>query len=376
MATVADLLVALDRIAPFRLAESWDNVGLLLGAPETPCDRVLVALEVTPEVIDEARRRDVHAIVAHHPLLFRPLKSLAETTPQTRMLAALLRAGIALIAAHTNWDSVADGTNGEIADRLQLSNRIFLSPAPAQRAFKYAVFVPTTHVAVVIDAVNAAGAGIIGNYSHCTFRTPGTGTYKPLEGASPFAGKIDNLEQAEEVRLETVCPANRLSALIDAVKSAHPYEEVAFDVYPLESPAPSHYGLGLVGDLPQPVPLHAFAETCKSALARDSRQPLTTVGMIGDGSHPVHRIAICSGGGGSMVQQAIASRADVFLTGEMTHHDAADLLQGGLAGILVGHFASEVIANQRLADRIRQQPGLQDVELVVSTDERGPVVRV
>jgi dinuclear metal center YbgI/SA1388 family protein len=376
MATVADLLVALDRIAPFRLAESWDNVGLLLGAPEAACERVLVALEVIPEVIDEARRRDVHAIVAHHPLLFRPLKSLAETTPQTRMLSALQRAGIALIAAHTNWDSVADGTNGEIADRLQLTNRVFLSPAPTQRAFKYAVFVPTTHIAVVIDAVHAAGAGIIGNYSHCTFRISGTGTYKPLQGANPFAGKIDNLEQANEVRLETVCPADKLSALIDAVKSVHPYEEVAFDVYPLENPSPSQFGLGLVGDLPQSTPLRDFAEMCKRAFARDGKQALTTVGMIGEASRPVHRIAICSGGGGSMVQRAIASKADAYLTGEMTHHDAADLMQGGLTGILVGHFASEVIANQRLADRIRQQPGLQDVEVIVSTDEKGPVTRV
>ncbi len=376
MATVADLLVALDRIAPFRIAESWDNVGLLLGAPEAACERVLVALEVTPEVIDEARRRDVHAIVAHHPLLFRPLKSLAETTPQTRMLSALQRAGIALIAAHTNWDSVADGTNGEIADRLQLSNRVFLSPAPAPRAFKYAVFVPVTHVATVIEAVHAAGAGSIGNYSHCTFRTPGTGTYKPLQGANPFAGKVDHLEHAEEVRLETVCPTDKLASLIDTMKSVHPYEEVAFDVYPLENPAPSRFGLGLVGDLPQSTPLRNFAETCKSALARDNKHPLATVGMIGEASRPVRRIAVCSGGGGSMVQRAIASKADAFLTGEMTHHDAADLLQGGLGGILVGHFASEVIANQRLADKIRQQPGLRDVEVLASSDERGPVTRV
>jgi dinuclear metal center YbgI/SA1388 family protein len=376
MATVADLLVAIDQIAPFRLAESWDNVGLLVGDPDSDCQRVLVALEVTPEVIDEAIARDTQAIVAHHPLIFRPLKSIADTTPQTRMLARLQRANIALIAAHTNWDSVPDGTNGEIADRLHLINRTFLAPASPERSFKYAVFVPTSHIAQIIDAIHAAGAGVIGNYTHCTFRSPGTGTYKPGEGADPYAGSIGNLEQAEEVRLETVCPANRLGALIESVNHAHPYEEVAYDVYPLEPTAPAVYGLGLVGELPQSTTLAELAQTCKTAMARDTAQPLRTIGQIGDPNRTVRRIAICSGGGGSLVHRAIATRADAYITGEMTHHEAADLSQAGLGGILLGHFNSEAIANQRLAARLQQHPTLQTLEFLVSEKESAPVTRV
>lgn len=367
-ALVADLLAAIDHFAPFRLAESWDNVGLQVGAADRPCGRIMVALEATPLVVAEAIGAGADVLLTHHPLIFQPLKSLDESTPTAALLASLVRGRVALVAAHTNIDMVADGTNGEMADRLGLGPRRFLLPAaPEKDTFKYAVFVPATHVAVVIEAIASAGAGVIGNYSHCTFRTPGTGTYRPLEGANPFAGEVGRLEQAtDEVRLECVCPSARLGALLEAVRRVHPYEEIAFDVWALEPTGAPRHGLGLVGELPAPTTLGALAATCRSAFG------VGAVGVVGDPSRPVATVAVCSGAGGSVVRRLGRGPADVLVTGEMGHHDAAELLARGGAALLLGHHASEVIAGPRLADRLARDPRLAGVEFLVARNDHAP----
>ncbi|MEQ8818771.1 MAG: Nif3-like dinuclear metal center hexameric protein [Sumerlaeia bacterium] len=366
--TVKDLMDAIDAIAPFRLAESWDNVGLQFGHPDRPAGRVLVALEATPEVLEEATEVGANTLVLHHPLIFKPPKSFAETDPVADLAARVIRANLNVIAAHTNWDSVADGTNGEIADRLGLENRSFLVPAKREGDYKFVVFTPRDHIAAVIEAAAGAGAGVIGNYSHCTFRTPGTGTYKPLEGADPYAGTVGEMEQADtEERLEIVVPKARLGALIEAVKAAHPYEEVAFDVYPLEATGEAAHGLGLVGDLPKAMTLMAFTSFCKDAFR------IGSVGVVGDLNRELRRVAICSGGGGGLLAEAQASGADVFVTGEMTHHGCAEARVRGLAAILLGHHNSEAIAGGRLARRIRE--ALPGVDVRVSEKEIAPVMR-
>ena len=370
---VSDLVGVINDIAPFRLAESWDNVGLQFGSPNNAAGKVLVALEVSPAVIAEAKRLGAETLVTHHPLLFMPPKSFAETTPVTQMGAELIRAGINLIAAHTNLDSVAEGTNGEIADRLKLTNRRFLSPVPAAAdSVKYVVCVPASHIQPIVDAVAAAGAGVIGNYSHCTFRSSGTGTYTPLEGANPFAGKVGRFEEATgEVRLETVCPKANLARLIDKVREVHPYEEIAFDVYPLEPTGPPRYGMGCVGKLPKPTTLGQFVRTCKRAFG------IKSIGVVGEDDKPIGRVAICSGAGGSFISGWKPGTADVLVTGEMTHHQCADARDRGLAAILAGHFNSEAIVSPRFARMIADHPRLvgRDLEIQVSRDEEAPVRR-
>lgn len=367
-ATVADLIAAIDAIAPFRLAESWDNVGLQVGDPAGPCRRVMVALEATPPVVAAAVDGGVDVLLVHHPLVFQPLRNLDETAPTARLVANLIRGRVALIAAHTNVDMVADGTNGEMADRLELRERRFLMPAaPTPDRFKYAVFVPATHVAAVIEAIAAAGAGVIGNYSHCTFRTPGTGTYRPLAGANPYAGEVGKLEEAaDEVRLECVCPRQRLSVLIDAVARVHPYEEVAYDVWALESTTGAKYGLGLVGELGAPTTLGALAATCKRVFE------VNAVAMVGEAARPIATVAVCSGAGGSAVRKLGRGPADVLVTGEMGHHDCAELLARGGAAILLGHHASEVIVGARMADRLRRDPRLAGVDIATAAREQAP----
>lgn len=371
--TAGDLLGALNDIAPPRLAEEWDNVGLQTGRADRPAAKVLVALEVTPDVIAEAKREEADAIVAHHPLIFSPLKSMAESNPVARLVADLVRANISLLVAHTNLDAVADGTNGEMADRLGLMDREFLLPnAPEPENVKYVVFAPATHADDVIDACASAGAGIIGKYGHCSFRSPGTGTFRPMAGANPYAGKVGKLEQAEgEMRIEVLCPRRRLPALLKAVRAVHPYEEIAFDVYPLEPTGDAKHGFGLVGKLAEGTTLGAFAKRCKKAF------DVANVGIVGDDDRAVRRVAVFSGSGGEAIRRWRPGAADVLVTGEMTHHQCAEARDKGAAVVLVGHHASEVVVCKRLAERLRSHPSVKDkeFEVLVAKDDRAPLRR-
>lgn len=374
--TVSDVLRAVHRLAPPHLAESWDNVGLQVGDPAAPAGRILVALEVTREVLAEAKRLRIGTLVTHHPLIFQPLRNLSAERPTAALVAQLIRQGHALIAAHTNLDSIASGTNGELADRLglQTAGRTFLRPARVTSdQVKYVVFVPATHIQPVINAIASAGAGVIGKYSHCTFRAPGTGTYRPLAGANPFAGAVGRFEEAEEVRLECVSPKARLPRLLAAVRDAHPYEEIAFDVYPLEAVGKPTEGLGLVGMLAKPARISDIIARAKKSLG------IRSVGLVGDPRRRVQSIAVCTGAGGSIVREWKPGTADLFVTGEMTHHDCAEAHQLGLPVLLVGHWASEVIVGPRFAGMIAQElaaVGFKPASLTVSKAERNPLQRV
>ncbi|MBI1291503.1 Nif3-like dinuclear metal center hexameric protein [bacterium] len=375
-AKVSDLVRVLHRLAPPRLAESWDNVGLQVGDPTEALGKVLVALEVTREVLAEARKIGAKTLVTHHPLIFRPAKSITPATPGGALLLELARSGLTLVAAHTNLDSVAWGTNGELADRLglQAAGRQFLRPAqPTTDLLKYVVYTPATHVDAVIAAVNAAGAGMIGNYSHCTFRTEGTGTYLPHEGAHPSAGQVGKLESAAEVRLECVCPKSRIESLLREVRSVHPYEEIAYDLIPLANATSEAAGLGMLGTLAKPTTLAAFSKLAKKTLG------LTSVGLVGDDKAPIERVAICTGAGGEIIRTWRRGEADVLVTGEMTHHDCADAHQLGVPVVLVGHWASEAIVSPRLAGTLAgalAEEGFADVSIVASSKEVNPLRRV
>lgn len=373
---VSDVLRVVHEIAPPHLAESYDNVGLQIGDPNAAVQKILVGLEVTKEFLKEADQTKADLLITHHPLIFLPIKSITEDKPGAQLIAEVIRSRRSLIAAHTNLDSVPNGTNGELADRIGLQTagrKIFRPNRPEARFVKYCVFVPKSHVEKVIEAVSNAGAGIFGDYSHCTFGAPGTGTFKPLPGANPYAGKVGELAHEEEIRLEARCTKAVLPRVLRAVREVHPYEEIAYDVYTLEPDAAADTGFGIVGNLPKATTVGALAKAVKKALG------INSIGVVGDLKAPVERVALSTGASGSLLRDWREGTADVFITGEMTHHDCADAHQRGLPVLLVGHWTSEVIVGERFAQLIRErlgEQGFSDVVVTAAKKERNPLARL
>jgi dinuclear metal center YbgI/SA1388 family protein len=356
------IIAALERLAPRELAAGWDNVGLLVGSPEQEVASLLVALDVTPEVAERAAAAGVDLIVAHHPLIFKSLKAIRTDMPQGRTLAALLAAGIAVYAAHTNLDAADGGVNDILAARLGLTDLQPLAVEGRERLLKLAVFVPEGHVEAVRTAITAAGAGHIGNYSHCTFQTPGTGTFLPLAGTKPFIGKQGKLEYAAEYRLETIMPEGAAAAVVDAMLRAHPYEEVAYDVYVLNNPGRA-FGLGRVGRLATPEPLDAFIRRLKAALG------LVQVRTAGPADRRVGTVAVCGGSGADLLATASAAGADVLVTGDVKYHEALEAAAIGLTVVDAGHFATERPALEAVAAHLAACAAEGGWGVTIATDD-------
>lgn len=344
MPTVADVTAFLTRFAPPPLAADWDNVGLLLGEARGAADRVLTCLTVTPAVVAEAVADGANLVVAHHPVLFKAAKKLTSQTPDGRLLLPLLRHGIAVYSPHTSLDNCPGGINDGLCRRLGLGDVVPLRPKDGPRACKLVVFVPDADLAKVSDAAFAAGAGVIGKYEQCSFRVAGTGTFFGTDGANPVVGRAGRREDAAEWRLEVVVPDGKVEAVVAAVRAAHSYEEPAFDVVPLR-PAKVG-GEGRVGNLPVPVPLGELARTAKRELAA------ACVQIVGDPDSPVRRVAVACGAAGEFLADAIASRADVFVTGEVRFHDGLTAAAAGLGLVLPGHHATERPGVEDLAERL------------------------
>ncbi len=343
--TVGDAVAALRVFAPEEWAEEWDNVGLQFGREDAPLRRILVCLDVTETTLAEARAAAVDLIVAHHPALFRPPKSLREDRPEGRLIAAHIRSGCAFYAAHTNVDVAPGGTNDALAAALGLVETRPLAPSDVERQVKLVVFTPRAAMDVVMDAM-AASAAVLGAYSHCAFRGTGTGTFQPLEGAHPAIGAVGRVEQVEEERVEVRVERRRLEETLKAVRAVHPYEEIAYDVYPVETAGAPRIGLGRVGRLPEPMSLSAFADHVKARLQTEWVE-------VTRGADPVRTVAVCGGSGGSLVEQAAAAGAEVFVTSEIGHH--RKLLARSLVLSLVeaSHAATERPVVHALAEALR-----------------------
>jgi dinuclear metal center YbgI/SA1388 family protein len=363
--TVGALAGVVDELAPFRLACDWDNVGLQIGDPAAEVSRVLLALEADAGAVAAAQRLACGAILTHHPLIFRPLRHLRLDSPQGRLVAQLLRADIALIAAHTNLDRVLHGTNGALASRLALRDVRVLEPAADHNWLKFTVFVPREYTPKIIEAIHRGGGGRIGKYTHCTFRSPGTGTYVPGDDANPFSGTRGRLEQADEDRLEAIVPRQALGALLHEVRQAHPYEEMAYDVYPLANTEPTH-GFGAVGTLPSRTTLGRLASQLHEACGAE------TTAIIGSPGKPVRRVAIATGSGGSFVAQVLPTTADVLITGELGYHQACEARDRGLAVICLGHAASEKIFAGHFRDLLAAHPAVHAAGLKLEVYEDFP----
>jgi dinuclear metal center YbgI/SA1388 family protein len=353
MTTVANLVECLEQLAPLELAAEWDNVGLLLGDRAVAVQRVMTCLTITPEVAQEAVDSKAELIVTHHPILFKAVQRLTADTPEGRTVGSLIRAGVAVYSPHTALDNAPGGINDLLARKLNLADVIPLRQHHGPQQYKVVVFVPDKDLTRVSDALFKAGAGRIGQYSECSFRLAGTGTFFGSESSSPTIGQKGRREEVSEWRLEVICPEDCLSQAVAAMKAAHSYEEPAFDVYPLR-PTAFVGGEGRLGRLPEPTALAALARKTKSLLNTGLVQ------TVGDPDRTVARVAIACGAGGEFLADAVRAEADVFLTGEMRFHDYLAAQAQGVALVLPGHYATERLGIEDLAARLQARwPELQ-----------------
>lgn len=366
-ATVKDILACLDAAYPFSWALPEDRVGLQVGDPGAPVTRVLVALEASPSVVAEAQDQGAQLLLTHHPLLYQPVTDVREDHPGGALLAALIRAGVAAAACHTNLDLAPEGLNEYLARQLRLLDLEVLAPVRRDAWRKLAVFVPVGYEERVRAALCDDRVGVIGRYSHCTFAARGQGTYMPLEGARPFKGEVASLSRAEESRLEVMVPESRVAPTLARLKAAHPYEEVAYDLYPLADAGPL-LGFGRVGSWPQPLPWEETVNRVKEVFA------VSGVRLWGRPPAAVSRVAVCGGSGGDLIGQAQQKGASVYVTGELRHHQAVPGPQGEFALIEVGHFASEIVFMPAWAQQVagHLEAGGLKVEVRAAVSETAP----
>ena len=326
------ILEHIESIAPLSLQENYDNSGLITGHPDMEISGAVLCLDSVEEVIDEAISLGHNLIIAHHPIVFSGLKRFNGSNYIQRVIIKAIKHDIAIYACHTNLDNVISGVNKEICDRLGLENLEILSPKPGQLT-KLAVFVPDAAKEKVRSAIFEAGAGTIGDYSECSFDVAGQGTFKAGFGADPFVGEIGERHTESEHRLEVVVENWRISRVIGAMTKAHPYEEVAYDLYPVQK---SHQGIGagMIGDLAQPMNTLDFLKQVKSAFKCDL---IKHTAVLKD---EVERIAVCGGSGSFLLNDAIRAKADVFITADYKYHQFFDA-DGSLVIADIGHFESE-----------------------------------
>jgi dinuclear metal center YbgI/SA1388 family protein len=344
--TLGAVTSVLDRLYPPGTAESWDAVGLVCGDPEQPVRRALLAVDPTAAVVDEALDWGADLLVVHHPLLLRGVHGVPASTPKGRLVHRLVRGGCGLFAAHTNADSAQPGVSDALARALGLVDLRPLRPRGGQPLDKVVVFVPTQDADRLVDALAAAGAGAIGDYSRCAWTTTGSGTFRPEPGADPSVGVVGEVTHVEEARVEMVLPRGRRQDVVRSLRAAHPYEEPAFDVLELaelgEPAEPGRgTGLGRVGRLTPPLTLEQLATRVATAL------PATAQGVRAAGPPDalVERVAVCGGAGDDLFDDVRASGADAFVTADLRHHPAAEAREAAGDGppylVDVSHWASE-----------------------------------
>jgi dinuclear metal center YbgI/SA1388 family protein len=356
---VADLVRAMDIIAPTQLAAPWDNVGLLVGDPSRAVGRVLLTIDCRLSVVEEAVRGGYGAIVSYHPPIFDPQKRFVAGS----VAYEAARADVAIYSPHTALDAADGGTNDILADALGMTERAPLQTIdPPDAEYKLVTFVPEEDVEAVSRALFAAGAGKIGKYTSCSFRAPGTGTFFGEEGTRPAVGESGRLEKAPELRLETVVPIARVDAVMGALRAAHPYEEPAVDLLRTAASGRAR-GFGRVGGIPRAT-MAALIERLKSALG------VADVLVAGGGDREVSRAAVCAGSGGALISDAIRAGAQAFVTGELRHHDALRLVEAGLSAICLLHTVSERAVLTVLRERlVAHLPG---VAFDCSREDREP----
>ncbi|NLY44257.1 MAG: Nif3-like dinuclear metal center hexameric protein [Clostridiaceae bacterium] len=352
-----DIIQYLEELAPLNLAESWDNPGLMVGNEEQVVENVLVTLDVTPQVVKEAISKGIDLIISHHPMIFKAIKKINENDLLGSMIYGLIQNKISVYAAHTNLDIVKGGLNDLLASLLKLEEVEVLEELRRKKMKKIVVFVPVGYEDRVREAMAGAGAGWIGDYSDCTFMVQGIGTFKPLEGTNPFIGSKGQLEKVNEYRLETIVPEEKVNGVIKSMLQAHPYEEVAYDIYHLEVEG-QPIGLGRIGKLREKVRFGDFVDNVKKVLNTDY------IRYVGNEESYVSRVALCTGSGAEFIQISATKNADVYITGDIKYHDAQLAQQLGLNIIDAGHYETENIVVPFLVDYLKDAFASKGINIV------------
>lgn len=346
MPQIKEICSYLEQWAPPAYAESYDNVGLLVGNPNTEVNGILVSLDCTEDIVDEALATGCNLIVSHHPILFKGLKSLTGKNYVERTVLKAIKNDIALYAIHTNLDSVMSGVNGKIADLIGLSNRRILNPRHTLLQ-KLTVFVPHDFSDRVREAIFSVGGGMIGNYSGCSFNLEGLGTFHPEDGADPAIGSIGKTQKQEETRIEIMFPTYLSKRILDAMIEAHPYEEVAYYLHALENKN-QYVGSGLLGELSQEMTGGDFLNHLKECMQ------LKIIKHTDKPERPLKTVAICGGSGSFLLENAKRAKADVFITGDFKYHEFFDA-EGELMVADIGHYESERFTIDLIADYLRKK---------------------
>ncbi len=329
---IKEIIAEIEAFAPSALKEDYDNVGLLVGSGNEEASGALITLDVTEDIIDEAIQNSCNLIVAHHPLIFKGVKNITDKNETGRIIIKAIQNSIAIFAGHTNVDSVFKGVSGRMAEKIGLVNTSVLSPVK-NKLLKLVTFVPLEHADNVRGAIFKAGAGVIGNYDSCSYTLTGTGTFRAGEDTNPFAGEKGKLHSEEEVRIETILPDFYKNKVVSALIEAHPYEEVAYDLYALENEW-SEIGFGIVGELEKPMDEEDFFAFLKSIFKADCIRHTEFL------NRPIKKVALCGGSGSDLLRMAINAGVDVFISADFKYHQFFEAEKRILIAD-IGHFESE-----------------------------------
>lgn len=358
---INDYIKFVERLAPPNLAQSWDNTGLLIGDGNAKIKNILLTIDITAEVVKEAKKLGCNFIISYHPIIWDGLKKIVAGS----VVYDLIQSGISVYSIHTALDAVKGGVNDGLAEIVGIKN-----PAPigdwietGQKNYKLIVFVPIESHQKVADAIFKAGAGSIGNYSHCSFNTAGLGTFVPLEGSNPAIGKKGELENVSEIKFESIVPADKVADCVKAMKAAHPYEMPAFDVVKLYD-VEDKIGLGRMGTLAKPAQLSAILKKIKSATGAG------VAGIVGKKKRLVKKAAVCAGACSKIIMNVIAEGCDLYLTGEIKHHQAIAAAEAGLTVVCLSHTVSERFILKKIAKELQKQ--IKDVKILTSKKDKDP----
>ncbi len=343
---IAEIIHFLETIAPPSLQESYDNAGLITGSASWECTGIIVSLDATEEVIQEAKAKGANLVIAHHPIVFGGLKKITGKTYVERTVINSIKHDIAIYAIHTNLDNVMEGVNGKMAEKLGLINCKILKPKSSTLKKLY-TFVPIAQAEAIRSAIFEAGGGNIGNYSECSFNAAGTGTFNGGEGTNPFVGEPGKRHEEAELKIEVIFPAWLEEQIISSLLQAHPYEEVAYDIVSLDNQLQS-VGSGMIGELPNQISEAEFLQLLQKQFGLEVIRHTSFL------QKQIKKVALCGGAGSFLTKTAIAAGADVYVTGDVKYHEFFDA-DGRLLLADIGHWESEQFTIDLLADHLSRK---------------------
>ncbi|MDR0768851.1 MAG: Nif3-like dinuclear metal center hexameric protein [Dysgonamonadaceae bacterium] len=359
---ISQIIIELENYAPLSIQETFDNSGLQIGDTSREARGVLLSLDVTEKVVEEAINMNCNLIISHHPLLFKPVKKITGKTYTERCIIKACKHDIVVYASHTNMDNAFGGVNYHLARKIGLQNVRALSPKK-DCLLKLVTFVPETHAEMLRNALFNAGAGQIGNYDSCSFNASGYGSFRAGNNTHPYVGNINELHTEPEIRIETIVPTYKKQATLRALLSAHPYEEPAYDFYSIENDW-RQIGSGIVGELPAPEDEKLFLQKLKTIFNLETLKHSPFTGK------PIKKVALCGGSGAFLIPDAIACDTDIFITGEARYNDYYDVENHILLAV-IGHYESEVAVKEIFYDIIIKK--IPNVTVHLSTVNTNPV---